>query len=241
MCAHCSGYPCVPDHPGGVRYCTHCEDFIPITSFPSGPRRFVCKAHMKASAKRSTRKMFSNPQKRALHKVWARCYKDCSLFQQTGIGIKQSEIDQLLKVGVADEIEKNVGLYEKLARVIAVVPVDPTKLLCISNAALVSPSTRKLLVKRWKRFGKEEYSKLLEKELSYLSMNSIDHSDSEGSSDSNDDSDFGCTQRKPTVRSLEDHATDRDFLDTDSVMVALEDSAGERSFVETDCFMSDHF
>jgi hypothetical protein len=161
MCAHCAGYPCVPDHPGGVRYCTHCEDFIPITSFPSGPRRFVCKEHMKASGKRSTQKMLSNPQKRALHKVWARCYKDCRLFQQKGIGIKQGEIDQLLKVRVADEIENNAGLYANLAGGIAVVPVDPTKLLCISNAALVSPSTRKLLVKRWKRFGEVEYCKLL--------------------------------------------------------------------------------
>jgi len=117
---------------------------------------------MKASGKRSTQKMLSNPQKRALHKVWARCYKDCRLFQQKGIGIKQSEIDQLLKVRVADEIENNnVGLYANLARGIAVVPVDPTKLLCISNAALVSPSTRKLLVKRWKRFGEVEYCKLL--------------------------------------------------------------------------------
>ena len=197
---------------------------------------------MKASGKRSTQKMLSNPQKRALHKVWARCYKDCRLFQQKGIGIKQGEIHQLVKVRVADEIENNnVGFYANLARGIAVVPVDPTKLLCISNAALVSPSTRKLLVKRWKRFGQEDYSKLLEKELSYLSMNSIDRSDSEGSSNSNADSDFECTQRKPRVRALEDHAPDRDFLETDSVMVALEDPAAERSFVQTDCFMSDHF
>jgi hypothetical protein len=167
---------------------------------------------MKASAKRSTKKMLSNPQKRALNKVWARCYKDCSLFEQTRIGIKQAEIDELIKVGVVDEIGQNGVLYENLAKGIAVVPVDPTKLLCISNAALVSPSTRKLLVKRWKRFGQEEYSKLLERELSYLSMNSIDHSDSECSSDSNADSDFGCTQRKPTVRGTGGSRTGPGFL-----------------------------
>ena len=221
MCAHCSGYPCVPDPPGGVRYCTHCEDFITVTSFSSGARRYVCKAHMKASASRSTKKMLSNPQKRALNKVWARCYKDCSVFEQTRIGIKQAEIDQLLRVGVVEEKGQNGLLYENLAKGIAVVPVDPTKVLSICNAVLVTPDTRKLLKKMWKRSGKEEYGKLLRKELSYLSMHPIDHSNSEGDSDDTTDSnahDFKCTPRKPIVKSLEDHAPDWGFLETDSLM-----------------------
>jgi hypothetical protein len=216
---------------------------IPITSFPSGPSRFVCKAHMKAGGKRSTQKMLSNPQKGALHKVWARCYKDCRSFQQTGIGITQGEIDRLLKVWVVDEIENDAGLYANLARRLAVIPVDPTKILCISNAALVSLSTRKLLVKRWKQFGPEEYSKSLTRELSYLSMNAIDRSNCEGSSDgradSNDGSDFNSPLRDTTAMALEKYAPDLDFLETDSVIVALEDPAAECSFVETDCFMSE--
>ena len=176
---------------------------------------------MKVSGKHHTKKMLSNPQKHALNKLWARCYKDCRLFGQTRIGIKQAEIDQLLKVGVADELEKNVVLYENLARGFAIVPVDPTKVLCISNAALVTPNTRKLLVKRWKQLGKEEYCRLFKKELSYLSMHPIDHSDSEGNSDDKSDSnanDFNCTQRKTIVKSLEDHAPDWGFLETDSLM-----------------------
>jgi hypothetical protein len=205
---------------------------------------------MKASGKRYTKKMLSNPQKHALNKVWARCYKDCRLFKQTGVGIKQAEIDKLLEVSVATETEKNVVLYENLARAIAVVPVDPTKLLCISNAALVTPYTRKLLVKRWKRSGKQEYCRLLERALSSLSMQSslsmhpIDHSDFEGNSDeksdSNTDRDFDCTQRKTTFKSLEDHAPDWGFLEVDSLMISPEDHAPEQSLVETDCFMSDH-
>ena len=200
---------------------------------------------MKANGKRYTKKMLSNPQKHALNKVWARCYKDCRLFKQTGVGIKQAEIDKLLEVGVATEIGKNVVLYENLARGIAVVPVDPTKLLCISNAALVTPNTRKLLVKRWKRFGKEEYCRLLETEVGYLTMHPIDHSDFEGNSDeksdSNTDRDFNFTQRKTSFKSLEDHAPDWGFLEVDSLMISPEDHAPEQSFVETDCFMSDHF
>ena len=188
MCGHCAGYPCVPDPAGKVRFCTHCEDFIPITPFPSGPRRFVCKAHMRASCRRSTQKMLGNPQKRALSKVWARAYTDRRRFDQPRIGIKQAEIDKLLTVGVADEMRDNVLLYDNLAKRVAVIPIDPSKVLCVSNAALVAFSTRKLLLKQWKRFGKEAYSKLLQKEHSYLSMHSMDnHSDSQGDYDDNFD------------------------------------------------------
>jgi hypothetical protein len=188
MCGHCAGYPCVPDPPGGVRYCTHCEDFKAITSFPSGPRRYICKAHMRASCKRSTQKMLRNPQKRGLSKVWARAYKDRRLFEQTRIGIKQAEIDRLLTVGVADEIKENPVLYGNLAKRVAVVPIDPSKVLCMSNATLVATSTRKLLLKQWKRLGKEEYSKLLRKEQSYWRMHPMDnHSDSPGDGDDNSD------------------------------------------------------
>ena len=145
---------------------------------------------MRASCRRSTQKMLKNPQKRALSKVWARAYKDRRHFEQPRIGIKQAEIDQLLTVGVADEIRENVLLYEILANRLAVIPIDPSKLLCMSNVVLVATSTRKLLLKKWKQLGKEAYSKLLRKEQSYLSMHPMDnHSDSQG--DYNDNFDGG--------------------------------------------------
>jgi len=132
--------------------------------------------------------MLGNPQKRALSKVWARAYTDRRRFHQPRIGIKQAEIDKLLTVGVADEMRDNVLLYDNLAKRVAVIPIDPSKVLCVSNAALVAFSTRKLLLKQWKRFGKEAYSKLLQKEHSYLSMHSMDnHSDSQGDYDDNFD------------------------------------------------------
>jgi len=82
----------------------------------------------------------------------------------------------------------NVLLYEKLAKRVAVIPIDPSKVLCVSNAVLVATSTRKLLLKQWKRLGKEAYSKLLRKEQSYLSMHPMDnHSDSQGDYDDNFD------------------------------------------------------
>ena len=112
-----------------------------------------------ASGKRSSKKMLSDPQKRALNQVWGRAYKDSRLFKQTRISITQAEIGKILAVWVAGGIEKNGGLYE--AGGVAIVPADPTKVLSASNSAIVASSTRSVLMKQWKRFGKTEYCKLL--------------------------------------------------------------------------------
>jgi len=40
----------VPDAPGGIRFCTACDNFLPVGEFPLGPRRYLCKTHMWATA-----------------------------------------------------------------------------------------------------------------------------------------------------------------------------------------------
>ena len=83
MCGHYRGLPSAPDPPGGMRFCIHCNDSIPIVKFPSGLRRYVCRMHVWiSSGKRSAQKMLNNPQKRALSKVWARDYKDVLFFKR---------------------------------------------------------------------------------------------------------------------------------------------------------------
>ena len=158
MCGHCSDYPSVPDPPGGVRWCTHCEAYLPIIKFASGVRRYICRFHMyRACGQRSAKKMLNNPHKRALNQIWGRAFKDCRDFNQTRIAVKQDDICKLLMGSVAGGIENSVVLPG-----IAVVPLDPTKVLCMSNAALVSTSTRILLMKQWKLFGKVDYCKILQ-------------------------------------------------------------------------------
>jgi hypothetical protein len=104
--------------------------------------------------------MLKKPQKRSLTKMWARAYKDCRVFKQTRIGITQAEIQKLLTVGVGSGIEKAGALLE--AGGVAIVPVDPTKVLSVSNSALVSTNTRSVLMKQWKRSGEDEYCKTLQ-------------------------------------------------------------------------------
>ena len=155
MSWHCKNNPSVPDQ-NGVRFCTHCEEFISLAKFPSGTRRYICKAHLWiASGQRSAKKMRNNPQKKSLTKVWARAYKDCRVFKQTRIAITQAEISKLL-----DRIEKTGTVLE--TGEIALVPADPTKVLSVSNSALVETSTRSVLIKQWKRSGKDEYCKILQ-------------------------------------------------------------------------------
>jgi hypothetical protein len=112
-----------------------------------------------ASGKNSSKKMLSDPQKRALNQVWARAYKDSRFFKQTRIAITQTEIAKILAAGVLSGIEKTGVLYA--AGGVAIVPADPTKVLSVSNLALVTPSTRRVLMKQWKSSGEEGYCKLL--------------------------------------------------------------------------------
>jgi hypothetical protein len=106
------------------------------------------------SGQRSAKKMRNNPQKRSLSKVWARAYKDSRVFKQTRIAITQAEISKIL-----GGMGKTGALSEAVE--IALVPADPTKVLSVSNSALVSISTRRALMKQWKRSGTDEYCALL--------------------------------------------------------------------------------
>lgn len=132
----------------------------------------------KAIGQNSKAKMLKNPRKRALNKVWGRAYEDSRQFKHARIDIKQGDIDRLLTASVAEEVEENGSLDQKLANEMAVVPVDPTKVLCKSNSVIVANRTRRLLIKQWKKFGKEKYCQLLKREQSFLSMHPIENLES---------------------------------------------------------------
>ena len=94
-----------------------------------------------------------------MNQVWARAYTDSGFFKQARIAITQTEIGKILAVGVAGGIKKTGVLYEVGG--VAIVPVDPTKVLSVSNLALVATSMRIVLMKQWKSFGKEGCCKLV--------------------------------------------------------------------------------
>jgi hypothetical protein len=156
----------------------------------------------KAIGQHSKAKMLKDPRKRALNKVWGRAYDDSRQFKHGRIEIKQAEIDKLLTASVADEVKDNVSLYQIIANQIAVVPVDPTKVLCTLNSVIVATRTRRLLIKQWKNFGKEEYCKLLRREQSFCSMHPIENLSNSGLPDDNSE---GNTLHNDNIQTIEPH------------------------------------
>jgi len=165
----------VPDAPGGFRFCTACEEFRPVSEFPTGPRRYSCKMHMWATAgKKSKAKRMADTSKRIMFRLWGKAYDDCKRFNRAWrtlddidaqpknhahISITQREIEQLLCTATDYSVK---GMYDnpmRIARQIAVVPVNPTEVLSLSNAALVPNTVKRQLFRAWKLGGLEGYTK----------------------------------------------------------------------------------
>jgi hypothetical protein len=163
----------VPDAPGGIRFCTVCNDFLPVGEFPLGPRRYSCKKHMWATAgKKAKAKRMADTNKRILFRLWGKCYDDSQRFSNawrtvndTGthknhahVAITQREIEQLLCTATD---YSSSGVYANpmgIARQIAVVPVNPNETLSLSNAALVPNTVKRQLFRAWKLDGLEGYT-----------------------------------------------------------------------------------
>jgi len=165
----------VPDAPGGVRFCTACEEFLPVSEFPTGPRRYSCKMHMYATTgKKSKAKRMADTSKIIMFRLWGKAYDDCKRFNRAWrtlddidaqpknhahISITQREIEQLLCRATDYSVK---GMYDnpmRIARQIAVVPVNPTEVLSLSNAALVPNTVKRQLFRAWKTGGLEGYTK----------------------------------------------------------------------------------
>jgi hypothetical protein len=68
----------VPDC-NGVRFCRVCNQFVPISAFPKGQRRYTCKTHLWMRVRiKAQRALFAKPRKKLLSSIWNRnnCYED---------------------------------------------------------------------------------------------------------------------------------------------------------------------
>jgi hypothetical protein len=166
----------VPDAPGGIRFCTSCDNFLPVSEFPLGPRRYSCKMHMWATAgKKAKAKRMADTNKRIMFRLWGKAYDDSKRFNRAWrtlddvdgrptnhafIAITQREIEQLLCTATD---YSSMAVYDQpmeFARRIAVVPVNPKEVLSLSNAALVPNTVKRQLLRSWKLDGLEGYTNL---------------------------------------------------------------------------------
>ena len=67
----------IPDM-NNVRFCRVCGDFLPLSKFPTGFRRYTCRVHLYQRTGRKAKKaLLMKPRKRLLARIWAQAYKDC--------------------------------------------------------------------------------------------------------------------------------------------------------------------
>ena len=82
----------------GRRYCRHCRELRPLSAFPAGPRRYVCKAHLYERVKLPAKlRVQADDKRRVLSQLWARCRTDSRALGQTRIRLAQREIAEILE------------------------------------------------------------------------------------------------------------------------------------------------
>ena len=148
----------VPDL-NNVRFCRVCEDFLPVTEFPRGQRRYTCRVHLwERNGRKAKKTLLTKPRKKLLTRMWMQCYRDwaCRDRDLLGydcnndrVGLTQGDINSLLDMetclqradgnSVTNSGEVNADAITELA----VMPKDLSKPLSKENAMLVSKEERR--------------------------------------------------------------------------------------------------
>ena len=93
-----SKLPPVPDL-NNRRYCRACQCTLPLSAFPSGTRRFLCKRHIwqRIQQPSKQRAMANNSHKRRLWTLWKKCWTDAKrTFKHDRILLLQRDIQETL-------------------------------------------------------------------------------------------------------------------------------------------------
>ena len=135
----------------GCRFCRHCKKRLPISAFPAGARRYVCKAHLYELVKLPSKlRAEADDKRRVLGKLWARCRTDSKAFGQTRIQLMQSEIEDILH-----------GDGKTIDLAFAIVPTDVSRVLSRENAAVVPNEARRALIWTHRLGGERMYLEAL--------------------------------------------------------------------------------
>ena len=81
------------------RYCRACQCTLPLSSFPSGTRRYLCKRHIweRIQGPSKRRALANNSHKRKLWTLWKKCWNDAKrTFNQDRILLLQRDIEETL-------------------------------------------------------------------------------------------------------------------------------------------------
>ena len=161
-CACCtSTRAAIPDL-DNHRYCRHCRALQPLSAFPKGKRRYVCRSHIwQCIKKQHQTRVLADAHRRMLFKQWQRCYRDARSFQHTRIDVTQDDLAKLLKPAVCAAFASGVHSGDDLGMRVAVLPRDPGQTLCSYNAVVVSNGVRVVLLRIRRAHGPEAYAAAL--------------------------------------------------------------------------------
>ena len=131
----------LPDPPCGMRFCRKCEEFLPISAFPNGPRRYRCRLHtVDYSNPKVKAKRLADPVQKAVYQIWQVSWEDSKfLMDKKGIRISQPEIRKIFH---------NLGIEPTLKH--RIVPMKPRELLTPENVRVVSSEDRKAFMACWR-------------------------------------------------------------------------------------------
>ena len=91
--------PPVPDV-DNRRFCRACQCMLPVSAFPSGTRRFLCKRHVweRIQQPSKRRALAKNSHERRLWTLWKKCWSDAKrTFKRERILLLQRDIGQTLE------------------------------------------------------------------------------------------------------------------------------------------------
>ena len=144
--------PPMPDV-DGQRYCRHCEATLPVTMFPGGRRKYICRKHVwLCITKPSKTRLMKDARKKMLWLIWKRAWTDAkSVFMQDRVCIVQADIEAAIALLPADVD----------AGAMCVVPADPTGPVSKENVELVHRNARRQLMRAYRTGGAAQYARHL--------------------------------------------------------------------------------
>ena len=137
--------PKLPDL-NGMRYCRMCNKLLPLSHFPNGQRRFICKPHLWRRIGQKSRKVrHANLLKQTLDYLYTQCWKDSKFFG-TVLSLNLKDLEDLLhKIRERSEI----GIDQ-----IAIVPKQTSMTFSKENATVIYKSDRQMLIDDLRRTQK---------------------------------------------------------------------------------------
>jgi hypothetical protein len=141
----------IPDR-NGERFCHDCQEFISVSSFPSGVKRYQCIKHLQKRMKSARQILYQKDgESRQAARIHHAAYEDArAVFKRPGVSISQKAVKELFA---------SAGM--SISSSSRMVPEDPESTLDAGNVLVVQSAIRKRLVKAFVEGGAEQYHNAL--------------------------------------------------------------------------------